>query len=284
MNLLIVCSETGTQLALERQLSARGRPFLVVSPTQLTDGVIADQEGHGEGAIVLDIASQELISRGRSQRFSEAAFRQLVDGCRQRDLPLVMVSDSRVFPGGTRPRYREADEPAPVTAAGEQLLRRERYLAEQLPRHVILRTGPVIAALGDNLLTRLVQSFRQGGAVPAAVAPKFCPTPAGDLVRVLSGMLDQIDCDVRCWGTYHYHSSDAASGYEFAEVVLAAAAQYWDVGGGHVQLQAVDATNDDAVFPLLQCQRIRDTFGIQQLPWRRAIPDLLKQIYQGENA
>jgi dTDP-4-dehydrorhamnose reductase len=61
--------------------------------------------------------------------------------------------------------------------------------------------------------------------VSAAGAPKFCPTPAVDLVRIVSGMLDQLDCDVHCWGTYHYHSSDAASCYEFAEVVLAAAAQ-----------------------------------------------------------
>ena len=84
-------------------------------------------------------------------------------------------------------------------------------------------------------------------------------------------------CGAPCWGTYHYHSSDAASGYEFAEVVLAAAAQYWDVGGAHVQLQAVPGEPYGGVFPLLNCQRIRDTFGVQQLPWRRAVPELLKQ-------
>jgi hypothetical protein len=56
------------------------------------------------------------------------------------------------------------------------------------------------------------------------------------------------------------------------------------VGGGHARLQAVAEQPTDEGFPLQQCQRIRDTFGIQQLPWRRAIPDLLKQLYQGECA
>jgi dTDP-4-dehydrorhamnose reductase len=194
-----------------------------------------------------------------------------------------MLSDSRVFPGAAKHRYRENDAVAPLASAGEQLLRRERYLGEQLAQHLILRTGPIIAASGDNLLTHLLGRFRRGGAVTVSAEPRFCPTPAADLARIISAIQDQLGCGAPCWGTYHYHSSDAASGYEFAEVVLAAAAQYWDVGGAHVQLQAVPGEPYGGVFPLLNCQRIRDTFGIQQLPWRRAVPELLKHIYAGES-
>jgi dTDP-4-dehydrorhamnose reductase len=167
---------------------------------------------------------------------------------------------------------------------GTELLRREQYLSEQLQHHVILRTGPLIASGGVNLLSDLLQRFRNDGVVSASSAPRFCPTPAGDVARVISAICDQLDCAAQCWGIYHYHSSDAASSYEFAEVLLAAAMQYWDVGGSRVQLQAAMQEPFGGVFPMLNCQHIRDTFGIQQLPWRKAIPQLLKTIYAGESS
>jgi dTDP-4-dehydrorhamnose reductase len=177
-----------------------------------------------------------------------------------------------------------SDERRPHSPAGPRLLARERHLAERLERLMILRIGPPIAAAGSNLLTHLLAAFRHGGSVPVATEPRFCPTPLADVARVVSGMLDQLDCGAPAWGAFHYHSGDAASCYEFAEVVLAAAAQYWDLGGERVHLQAAGGEPWGGVYPLLNCQRIRDTFGIQQLPWRRAIPELLKQVYEGERA
>jgi dTDP-4-dehydrorhamnose reductase len=274
-------------LALERQLQWRGQAFACIAPAQLASGrkdPLAESGADGSGVVVVDTASQELISSGRLRGFSAAAFQRLVDNCRQRQLPLLMISDSRVFAGAAKQRYRESDATAPVVPAGVQLLQREQYLAQQLEHHVILRTGPLIATTGDNLLTQLVQSFRRGGPLAVATEPRFCPTPVADLARVISGIIDQLNCAAPCWGVYHYHSSDAASVYEFAEATLASAAQYWDMGGGKVQLQGVVMEPPGGVYPLLNCQRIRDTFGIQQLPWRRAIPQLLKDIYERESA
>lgn len=284
MKALIVCSQPSTQLALERQLQRRGQTFASFAPSRLDD-LAGELAGAAEDSIgllpVLDAASRELNQEG-SEGFPAAAFQQLVERCRQHEVPLLMLSDSRVFPGALKQRYREIDTPAPAPGPGALLLERERYLAQHCPRHVILRTGPLLAPSGANLLTDLVQAFRRGGVVPVAAEPRFCPTPVADVARVVSGILDQLDCAAACWGIYHYHSSDAASCYEFAEVVLAAAAQYWDVGGSHVQLQASVAETCGGVFPVLSCQRIRDTFGIQQLPWRSAVPHLLKQLYEGE--
>lgn len=284
MKALIVCSEPAAQGALERQLQVRGQNHAWVTPARLADGLGTELAAAslGEPMLVVDLASWELITSGRAQRFSESAFRQLVDSCQQRQLPMLLLSDSRVFPGALKHRYRESDPTQPISNAGDQLLRREQYLTEHLEQHLVMRTGPVIAPAGLNLLTHFLTLFRQGGEVMVAGEPRFCPTPSLDLARVMSAVLDQISCAAPCWGAYHYHSSDPVTCYEFAEVVLAAAAQYWDVGGAQVQLQAVASEPFGGVFPLLNCQRVRDTFGIQQLPWRRAIPELLKQIYAGE--
>jgi dTDP-4-dehydrorhamnose reductase len=265
-------------------LQQRGCEVVCVTPAELTQNIatqvaaVADCEDY----LVIDCASHEVAADG-TPVFADALFRQLVDSCRQQQVRLLLLSDSRVFPGGSKQRYRETDKVQPSSPAGVHLRSREQYLSEQLREHIIVRTGPLFASSGVNLLTDLLQRFRSGGVVSVSSAPRFCPTPAADVARVISGVYDQLGCAAQCWGAYHYHSSDAASGYEFAEVLLAAAAQYWDVGGSHTQLLAIAEEPFGGAFPTLNCQHIRDTFGIQQLPWRKAIPQLLKTIYAGES-
>lgn len=285
MRILIVYNEAALQLALGAQLHERGYAALCVTPAELGDeitGRLADLDSD-EDWVVIDCASREMAQDG-TPLLDDALFRRCVDWCARRRWHFLLLSDSRVFPGGSKQRYRETDTPQPASPAGVLLTQREQYLAAHSARHLILRTGPLIAAGGANLLTDLLQRLRRGGTVAVANAPRFCPTPVTDLARVISGICDQLDCAARCWGIYHYHSSDAASGYEFAEVLLAAAAQYWDVGGNHAQLQIAADESFGAPFPTLNCQHIRDTFGIQQLPWRKAIPQLLKTIYAGESS
>ncbi len=206
-------------------------------------------------------------------------FAQLIAHCNARDWIWLLLSDGRVFPASSKRRFVETDAPAPSTPAGKQLLTRENYIADAVERHLVLRVGPVIASHGDNLLTRLLHRMRAGGVVTLPEAQRFCPTPAADVARVVAAIHDQLECGATCWGTYHYESADPVNGYEFAEVVLAAASQYWPIEEGPVQLCGAPVDSAADVYPLLNCQRLRDTFGIQQLPWRRAIPSLLKQIY-----
>lgn len=284
MKSLILCSEPATQLAVEQQFLARGVDFRCLTPAQLmADPPAYLEAGDGAPQLVFDLASQDLIARDRAARFPDAAFQRLVEACREREWPLVLLSDCRVFPGAPKHRYRETEIPAPATAVGTRMLWREAYLIEHWRRHVVLRSGPLVASGGDNPLTRLVRDLRRGGTVAVTGEPRFCPTPAVDLARVLSGMRDQLDCAAACWGVYHYNSADPASCYEFAEAVLAAAGQYWEMGAGHVQLEALPAQPDQSLFPVLSCNRIRDTFGIQQLPWRKAMSELMKQLHAGES-
>ncbi len=210
---------------------------------------------------------------------ADAAFAQLIERCNANGWVWLLLSDSRVFPATLKRRFAETDAPAPGTAAGQRLLTRETFIAGAVARHIVLRVGPLIASDGDNLLTRLLTRLRLGGLVTLPEAQRFCPTPVVDIARVIAAMHDQLDCGASCWGTFHYESADPASGYEFAEVVLAAATQYWSMEEGPLQLRSAPADSAADVYPLLNCQRIRDTFGIQQLPWRKAIPSLLKQIY-----
>jgi dTDP-4-dehydrorhamnose reductase len=260
--------------ALQQQFGQRTTPVVCIETEKLAFDPIADD--HSCPIVIVDCGGQLA-----GQMLAFPIFQRLVDDCQAHHLPLLMLSDSRVFTLARNQRYREADVPAPNSIAGEQLLRYEQYLAAHCERHIILRTGSVLASTGSNMLVDLVRQLRRGGAIPAAAEWRLCPTSIADLARVIAAICDQVSCAAQCWGIYHYHSSDAATFYEFAEVVLAAASQFWHLSD-NVQLQADAAAARGDVYPLLQCQKIRDTFGIQQLQWRKAIPDLLKQMQASE--
>lgn len=256
--------------ALQQQFGQRATPIVCIETEQLAFDAAAGDESCP--IVIVDCGGQLA-----GQMLAFPLFQRLVDDCQARGLPLLMLSDSRVFALARNQRYRELDLPAPTSATGEQLLRYEHYLTAHCEHHIILRTGPLLAPSASNLLADLVRQLQRGGIIPAATEPRFCPTSIADLARVIAAICDQVDCAAQCWGIYHYHSSDAATFYEFAEVVLAAASQFWNLGDS-VQLQADADAARGSDYPLLHCQKIRDTFGIQQLQWRKAIPDLLKQM------
>ncbi len=280
MKLLILCNppksreEHGLRAALEEQFREHRHTVVWLEPGQPLVAEFIETE---EPALIVDCLGEG--GNPCNLLLSSDVAMQLIALCNERDWVWLLLSDSRVFPGAGKKRFIETDAPAPATAAGRQLLMRESFVAEAVGRHLILRTGPVIASHGDNLLMRLLARMRVGGLVTLPDVQRFCPTPVADITRVIAAIHDQLDCGASSWGHYHYESADPANGYEFAEVVLAAATQYWSMGEGVVQLRSAPVDSAADVYPLLNCQRIRDTFGIQQLPWRRAIPSLLKQIY-----
>jgi dTDP-4-dehydrorhamnose reductase len=268
------CDKHGLRAALSEQFQEHKHTIEWLEPGQvLTSELVAADEP----TLVIDCLGGD--GNPCMPWLTEELFAQLIAHCNERDWIWLLLSDSRVFSPLHKRRFVETDAPAPSLPAGRQLLMRENYIADMIDRHIVLRVGPVIASGGDNLLTHVLQQFRAGGPVVVPDTQRFCPTPAADVARVIAAIHAQLDCGAVGWGAYHYESADPVTGYEFAEVVLAAAAQYWPVNGGSVALHsaAVDTAAD--VFPLLNCQRIRDTFGIQQLPWRKAIPNFLKQIY-----
>ncbi len=282
MKVLVVGCGGQLQASLMQHLASRGRPCAALEVSRLEDPR-ALLRGLATGpSIVVEVASIEALSGEGRQAWPDAACQELIAACAELSLPLMLASHACVFSGEDRQRMRESDTPRPRTDTGRSFLARERALADLVPRHLLLRTGLVFSDIADNPLTALLGRMRAGGELLLSADVRLAPTPAADVARVLSGMIDQLACGAECWGTYHYHAADVTTCYEFAETVLAAAAQYWSLGTDTVRLGVSDQAPCGLPAPLLNCQRIRDHFGVQQRPWRLAIPGLLRRIYEGE--
>jgi dTDP-4-dehydrorhamnose reductase len=280
VKILVISSSEQFIDAQAKQFALRGRPCLMVGPEQCrsNEGLSALLASADIGMVVNSMGLESLSSAKESVLEPVTL---LVKACASRGLPMLQLSGSQVFDGLDGGRHREEEPATPASRAGALLWRMEK-LVREAPRHLILRTAPIYSALGDNLLTRLLADFRRGGAVERSTGGQCCPTWAGDLARVISAIVDQISCDADCWGTYHYTSSDPVSNYQFAESTLAVASQFLDTEALGLSLEIAVEMDVEWPRPLLNCEKIRNTFGIKQMPWRSSISSVVQQVFDGE--
>lgn len=225
--------------------------------------------------IIVDTRSRYLIHTGRSADFPFDDFSRLVAMCQQHGHAYLLSSDAMVFDGSEGKRFQEGDEPKPASAVGQALYQREKLLQSDLPQHLIMRLGLLFSESGHHGVLSLLERFRQHNTLPLNHAELHCPTHVRDAARVIAAVLDQLCCDAATWGTFHYCSTDPVTDYEFAEVILAAASQYWDLSS--VELQRSDVFTPRQ--PMLNCQKIRDWYGIKQLPWRAFVSATMKTLH-----
>jgi len=277
VKILLISSNPQFADALGERFTQRGRTCVVAEPelgegeqalANLLSGFDADMVISGIGIGNVDEAAREFASL-------------LVKVCESRHIPIVHISGSQVFDGMDGGRHREEDPALPARRRGALLWQIEE-LIRSMPQHLILRTGPMFSSRGDNLLTRLLAEFRHGGSIERSPHGQTCPISADDLARVVSAIIDQLSCGADCWGTYHYSSSDPVSSYQFAEIVLAVASQYLDTEALKLSLDIAPEKDTQWPGPLLNCDKIRNTFGIKQMPWRSSINSVIKQVFEGE--
>jgi dTDP-4-dehydrorhamnose reductase len=190
----------------------------------------------------------------------------------------LYLSSARVFSGRLPHPYRVQEAPDAEQSPGSLLLEAEARVRDGCDRHLILRVGPVFASTGDNLLTRLLAPLAAGESLALDDHDQFCPVDAGDLARVVSAVLDQLDAGAEAWGTYHYASSDRTTRYGFAEALLAAASQFAACEGASIE-RAPEPEERAPRNWSLDCRELRDTFAIKQMPWRGVVSAAVRDYF-----
>jgi dTDP-4-dehydrorhamnose reductase len=198
---------------------------------------------------------------------------------------LLQLSDCQVFSGQQAAAYRETDVPDAKAPYGAMRLAGERAVIDKCPRHLILRTGELFSSLGPNVLTNLLDAWRNGGSAPVSVRYQFCPTSVRDAARVIVALLQQLSCGIEPWGVYHYCGTDAISYHDFARLVK-------QIIESQPELNLVMGMREiaEGLPPLswaLDCSKIREMFGIKQHAWRAGLTSGVKRallVHDSTNA
>ena len=145
--------------------------------------------------------------------------------CQQHRIPLLQLSNSYVFDGQKKLGYNENDTPNPQGVYGRSTVVGERAV-QAYPAHLILRSGWLFGVHKKGLIKSWLHTAKRNGGTLPVVRRRFSPTHTGDLAAALIAIAQQVDCDAKVWGTYHYSGLETRREDEFAELVLKYAAEF----------------------------------------------------------
>lgn len=247
----------------------------------------------GKPHVVVDLRISALFGAGEGVQAPDIErCHWLAKACEHSGMLYLLLSRDRVFSGKVQRPLRETDSCDAEDDTGLALIEAERRIGEAAPSACILRTGPLFSGLGDNLLSATLDTLREARHATFDDADQFCPSSVDDVARVIGAILDQFSVGAEAAGIFHYCSADRTTRFGFAEVLLAAAGQFADLGD--VALTALSNGGSGAGSSdgsgegtsegtrrsrTLECGAVRDRFAIKQVPWRGLVGDSVKRYF-----
>lgn len=295
MKLLVIGAESQIGSALVSLLTERAVAFEKISFSDAVAASTSDLEKRIRAQQISFIVNADHIDGFQTEGFSQRELeqrhvflpQQLAKVAEALEIPLLQISDYRVFSGTNDKPYTEEDEPHSQTLYGVTRWQGELSVQRFTHRYIILRVGSIFCEQGHNLLTGLLDQWRQGRGRELSKTQQLSPTPTSDVARVIYAILQQLECDVQAWGIYHYCSADITTPYDFAEVLLAARVQFFGVENEIIIRPAQDPgagkNKSGAANAVLACQKLLNTFGIRQRPWRAELTRLVQKMALDNN-
>lgn len=180
---------------------------------------------------------------------------------RDKQMALLQLSSCYVFDGRKQSAYIASNPGQPMNELGRWQWECEQALRTVLPMHIVLRTG--------WSLSRFVQKVQKSTMGREDLfLPGRChgqPVAVQDLARVITAIVLQVDCGAEAWGTYQYAGAEEINLYELGLAITG-------LPGIPEGIRIVDKVPTwghlEPVNTTMVCSKIRNTFGIKQLPWR----------------
>ena len=284
----ILLTGANGQVGWELVQRAAGRELITFDRDGL-DITDAQAVGHAFAAsrpqLLINAAAYTAVDRAEQE--PEQAFAvnrdgaaQLAAACAELGIPLLHISTDYVFDGTKHEPYQENDPPAPLGVYGGSKWAGEEAVRKALPTHLIIRVSWVFGRHGHNFVKTIRRLARERNELKVVADQRGCPTYAGDIADVLLLLADRIAAGQNmAWGTYHYCGAPPTTWYHFAKTIV-------ELAGNREPLtvQAVSAITT-AEYPaaaprpmnsVLDCQLIKNTFGIAPRPWQAGLEAMLE--------
>ena len=143
----------------------------------------------------------------------------LAQACRKIGALLITISTDYVFDGTKVGFYTQRDQPNPQSVYARTKLDGERRAQNAWARTIVVRTGYIFGAGGNNFLSTIIPRAQRGEQLKAIDDMFGTPTYSEDLVKRLYE-LAQLDLP----GIYHVtNDGPGASFADFAQAALSAA-------------------------------------------------------------
>jgi dTDP-4-dehydrorhamnose reductase len=235
--------------------------------------------------LVINLAAYTAVDRAESEPQAAwavncAGAAHLAAACDESGTPLVHLSTDYVFNGRKIDAYREEDAVDPLGVYGRSKEAGERAVRAALEQHVILRTAWVFGASGINFVKTMLRLAGERPVLRVVADQRGCPTAAADIAVALIAIAGYIERGEAKWGTYHFAGDEAVSWHGFAQAIVDLAMPRLAT---HPRVEPI--TTEQYPTParrpinsVLDCGKIRETFGISSPPWRRSLATVIHEL------
>lgn len=292
MKLLI----TGGRGQLGRELVEVGqlREFEILAPSHLHMD-ITDFEAvktyidlHQPACVINSAAFTQVDNAEREQSLAFAVNKtgcwNLARICAQKEIPLFHISTDYVFDGTKRSPYHEADPTSPIGAYGRSKAEGETEIRLNLEEHIILRTSWLYGDHGQNFVKTILKLAGNKKTIRVVSDQFGSPTSAADLAKAVMTIADRLRQGSEVdWGTYHYCGLGIISWFEFAKKIIELARQFGQIKTNRVlPITTADFPTKAKrpSFSALDCNLIRERFGINQKPWQISLKSTIQRLFE----
>lgn len=192
------------------------------------------------------------------------------------DAKVLHISTDFVFDGTATAPYGEGAKPNPLSVYGSTKRRGETALLGLAPESIVIRTGWLYSAGGNNFVTKILAAARAGKQLEVVDDQIGTPTSAAELAGAIAHILAHPQWNP---GIYHYSQEGLASRYDFAVAILLAAGME-AAAAAVVPVHTADNPRPALrpAYSVLDKKRIRATYGIRTGHWLAPLQHCVKAI------
>jgi dTDP-4-dehydrorhamnose reductase len=207
---------------------------------------------------------------------------------------LIHFSTDYVFDGTKSTPYTELDKPNPQSVYGQTKLQGEQAIAASGMNHIILRTGWVFGAHGNNFLKTMLRLAAAREELRVVNDQFGAPTSARFLAATVAKIVERVESNKQAaqaevdhnpmFGLYHCSCAGRTSWFDYAKFAI-------DLARSRVaefklkpdSLIAIPASQypTPAARPansVLDNTKLEQTFGIQRPDWQAEVQDTVKTL------
>ncbi|MGI9289166.1 MAG: sugar nucleotide-binding protein [Pseudomonadales bacterium] len=277
MKLLLVGCEHRVSQALTTRLDAPEFDLLTLTSAELEriefKSLFVNKASKRPDAIISTptINSANLSFRRRLQLTD--VYKKLCAFAKEHSLPLLHLSNLRVFDGSQSQAYTEQDKPQPRGVEAQVWRRWETLVQKQVAQHIIIRPSWVLTPESEQLASELLLLAAAEVDAGSLLQARVNPTSAEDMARVLDAILRQLWAGARAWGIYHYGGMETTD----TKKLLDNMQKNVRVPHHHITQLSI-AEQENELNACVDCHKILYAFGIQQHPWRGAMQPNIKDL------
>ncbi|HZH96225.1 MAG TPA: dTDP-4-dehydrorhamnose reductase [Flavisolibacter sp.] len=226
----------------------------------------------------INCAAYTAVDKAEGER--DAAFninaggaRNLAAACTQHKAGFIHISTDYVFDGSATSPYKETHPTNPLGVYGASKLKGEENVFEANPESIIIRTSWVYSVYGSNFVKTMVRLMKDKPTLNVVADQWGCPTSAADLATAIMMVIPHAT-----WtpGIYNFSNEGVINWFQFAEAIR-----------DHIMSPCIVYPIPTTQYPtpaarpkysVLDCQKIKDTFGIQATPWQSSLKICLDSL------